>query len=191
MFGFVNTVLYGLFMVRLARNDWLDHALTVLAAEGFTSLKADTLAKSLGVSRGSFYWHFEDLASFHEAVLDRWLEASVLTIVEKVEAEGTEPAERLRLLVEIAASGDRRLEQAVRAWAFNDAKVSDVVATVDKQRLDYITELLWQMKVKKRDINGRALLLYLTSVGYCMISEIEPGAERAVIESILESASAR
>lgn len=175
-------------MDRLSAEDWLDHSLGVLAAEGFTSLKADTLAKSLGVSRGSFYWHFEDLAAFHAAVLQRWLEVSVLAVVKKLEAEGFDPAERLRMLVEVAAAGDRKLERAVRAWAFSDPNVSEAVAMVDEQRLAYIGDLLRQAKVKKRDIDGRALLLYLTSVGYSMISAVDPAAERKVIESILTTA---
>ena len=57
---------------RLAAQDWIDFALKTLAREGFQALKADVLARKLGVSRGSFYWHFKDLGTFHQCVIDGW-----------------------------------------------------------------------------------------------------------------------
>ena len=45
---------------RLSAQAWIDFALATLAREGFEALKADVLAHKLGVSRGSFYWHFKD-----------------------------------------------------------------------------------------------------------------------------------
>src|SRR5689334_18004652 len=58
----VNTVLYGCEMSdRLAAADWVKAGLKALAADGVGALKADLLAKSLGISRGSFYWHFADI----------------------------------------------------------------------------------------------------------------------------------
>lgn len=176
-------------MARLSREKWLDHALAQLAADGFTSLKADTLAKSLGVSRGSFYWHFEDLAAFHEAVLHHWLQVSVLGIVEQVEAEGSAPADRLRTLVEVAAAGNRELERAVRAWSLADAAVKATVELVDAQRIAYLTQLLKEMKVPKREQGPRALQLYLTSLGWWMVSDaVSESDTRAVIESVLAMA---
>ncbi|MEM8755480.1 MAG: TetR family transcriptional regulator, partial [Pseudomonadota bacterium] len=52
---------------RLSRDDWLAHALGTLAAEGAPALRADRMAKALGVSRGSFYWHFRDLDDLNAA----------------------------------------------------------------------------------------------------------------------------
>ena len=49
---------------QLSAGDWISQGLKALAESGFTALKADPLAKAMGVSRGSFYWHFADLAAF-------------------------------------------------------------------------------------------------------------------------------
>ena len=57
---------------QLSAKDWLDQGLKALAARGFTALKAEPLAKAMGVSRGSFYWHFADLDAYHQAVIERW-----------------------------------------------------------------------------------------------------------------------
>ena len=49
---------------QLSAKDWVDQGLKALASRGFTALKAEPLAKALRVSRGSFYWHFADIAAF-------------------------------------------------------------------------------------------------------------------------------
>ena len=54
---------------QLSAQDWLDQGLKTLAKNGFTALKAEPLAKAMGVSRGSFYWHFADIGAFHAAIL--------------------------------------------------------------------------------------------------------------------------
>ena len=57
---------------KLSATDWLDQGLRTLAESGFTALKAEPLAKAMGVSRGSFYWHFADIGAFHTALLQHW-----------------------------------------------------------------------------------------------------------------------
>src|SRR5271163_3889943 len=91
----VNTVLYGggcmrergsLMSDQLSANDWLDQGLKALAQSGFTALKAEPLAKALGVSRGSFYWHFADTGAFRAAILAHWREVAAERIIANVEA---------------------------------------------------------------------------------------------------------
>ena len=55
---------------QLSANDWLDQGLKTLARRGFTALKAEPLAKAMGVSRGSFYWHFTDIGALKTALAD-------------------------------------------------------------------------------------------------------------------------
>src|SRR6476619_2513644 len=66
--------------------DWVDLGLKTLAKSGFTALKAEPLAKAMGVSRGSFYWHFADIGAFHAAILARWREVATEQIIAGVEA---------------------------------------------------------------------------------------------------------
>ena len=61
---------------QLSVKDWLDQGLKTLAANGAGALKAESLAKAMGVSRGSFYWHFPDIAAFRTAILAHWREVS-------------------------------------------------------------------------------------------------------------------
>ena len=80
---------------QLSADDWTTAGLKALARSGFTALKADPLAKAMGVSRGSFYWHFADLAAFHAAVLKRWREIAAEQIIDDVEAGRDEPLKAL------------------------------------------------------------------------------------------------
>ena len=96
----VNTVVYGKMSQearmadQLSAKDWLDQGLKTLAHSGFTALKAEPLAKAMGVSRGSFYWHFADIGAFHAAILAHWREVAAEQIIADVEAgaEGRRPA---------------------------------------------------------------------------------------------------
>src|SRR6188472_4725634 len=80
---------------QLSAGDWINAGLKALAKGGFTALKADPLAKEMGVSRGSFYWHFADLGAFHADVLKRWREIAAEQIIADVEAAGDEPLKAL------------------------------------------------------------------------------------------------
>ena len=75
---------------QLSAQDWLDQGLKVLAESGFTALKAEPMAKAMGVSRGSFYWHFADIGAYHAAILKHWREISVEAIIRDVEATSPE-----------------------------------------------------------------------------------------------------
>src|ERR1700680_258966 len=76
---------------QLSAKDWLDQGLRTLATSGFTALKAEPLAKAMGMSRGSFYWHFADIGAFHAAILKHWREVAAEQIIATLEA-GSAPA---------------------------------------------------------------------------------------------------
>jgi AcrR family transcriptional regulator len=59
---------------RLSREDWLAKAIDVLARQGSTKMGVDALADSLGVTKGSFYWHFKDRSFYVQWLLEYWLQ---------------------------------------------------------------------------------------------------------------------
>src|SRR5947209_20405973 len=95
----VNTVMYGNPMTdQLSAQDWLDQGLKTLAESGFTALKAEPLAKAMGVSRGSFYWHFADIGAFHAAILAHWRNVAADQVIARLEAD-SDPENPLPLLL--------------------------------------------------------------------------------------------
>src|SRR5262249_53620892 len=75
------TTVWSRMTKRLSADAWIDFALATLAREGFAALKADVLARKLNVSRGSFYWHFADIETFHARVIARWRQVATEAII--------------------------------------------------------------------------------------------------------------
>lgn len=147
---------------RLTSLDWVTAGLKALAKSGFTALKAETLAKTLGVSRGSFYWHFADVGAFHAAVLQHWREIAYENVVRAVEGA---PENRLANLLDRAFRADIRLEMAVRSWATSEARAKTMVEAVDGRRLKYIRDLLVEAGLTANQASARARILYWTYLG--------------------------
>ena len=97
---------------RLGPEEWVRAGLKALAKSGASALKADKLAAGLGVSRGSFYWHFADVPAFHAAVLRRWREVALENIIAEIETT----SDPLEALLHRAFAGGSGVESAVRAW---------------------------------------------------------------------------
>src|SRR5260221_5198862 len=101
---------------QLSAKDWLDQGLKTLASDGFAALKAEPLAKAMGVSRGSFYWHFADIGAFHAAILKHWREVAAEQIIAGLEAAARDD-NPLSLLLNRAFGNRQTLEKAVRSCA--------------------------------------------------------------------------
>ena len=146
---------------------WVERGLEVLAARGPDAVRVEALARSLGVTKGSFYWHFRDRRALLRALLDRWEAVATLAIIDQVDARGGDPARRLRHLVRRTTGHPRapRLEQAVRAWAASDAGARRVLARVDARREAYVRSLLVAHGLPRRTAAARTHLLYLALVG--------------------------
>ncbi|MEQ8347277.1 MAG: TetR/AcrR family transcriptional regulator [Sneathiellaceae bacterium] len=153
---------------RLSDRDWVNAGLLALADTGFTALKAAPLAARLKVSRGSFYWHFADVAAFHDAVLRRWGRIAFETVVSTIESR---PEDRLRSLLFQAFRADTRLERAVRAWATADPAARAAVAEVDRRRLDYLERLLADAGLQRGAAHLRARILNWAYLGHVLSAE--------------------
>jgi AcrR family transcriptional regulator len=159
----VNTALYCQGMTnRLTKENWLHHGLETLAANGANALKADPMAKALKVSRGSFYWHFRDIGDFHAGVIGLWQHRATTRVIEVTQDHD---GDRLSQLIKRTFNADNRLERAIRAWAAQNSEVAKVVATVDDQRVQYLTELLQAIGVSQAKARLRAKFLYWAYLG--------------------------
>jgi AcrR family transcriptional regulator len=170
---------------QLSAKDWLDAGLKALAASGFTALKAEPLAKSLKVSRGSFYWHFTDLSTYHSAILSHWREVAAERIIEDLET-APEDENPLRLLLRRSFSGRLSLEKAVRSWATFDAQARAAVQAIDRRRLDYVEMLLQKGGLSGGTAQARAQILYWTFVGYALSDRpLSKARQDAVLDELM------
>ena len=123
----------------LDREAWIKGAIAILAEHGADGLRVEVLAKRLGVTKGSFYWHFKDRLDLLHAVLEFWKEGRIRDIRKQTQAEpGGEVAALLRTIEVYASARNRKgisIEAAVRDWARRDAQAVAVVEEVDAERL--------------------------------------------------------
>jgi AcrR family transcriptional regulator len=152
---------------RLTKSDWITQGLRTLAKEGAGALKVGPMAAKLQVSRGSFYWHFEDIADFRAELLRSWRERSTDRVIQQM-AERAEPA-RLTYLLKRAFGEDRSLDRAMRSWAAEDEDVAGVVTSVDGSRVAYIAQLLAAAGVEPGKARARANFIYWAYLGQAAV----------------------
>ena len=174
---------------QLSAKDWLDQGLRTLAERGYTALKAEPLAKAMGVSRGSFYWHFADVGAFHAAILKHWHEVAAERIIANVEAAAANDNPLPFLLRRVF--GERlSLENAVRSWAAVEPAAKAAVQAIDRRRLRYVESLLRASGLAPNVARARAQILYWAFVGYALSDKPPPPARRAaVLAELLRIAS--
>jgi AcrR family transcriptional regulator len=150
---------------RLSRVQWLENALEVLAQNGQAGLRIQGLADALGVSRGSFYWHFRDRDDFIRAILAYWHEVYTAPVPDLVEAQGGSAEERLLWIIRLVYEKDEtRYDLPIRSWAIQDPMVAKMVRRTDRYRLTYIRRLFTEMGFSglELEIRTRTCLAYMT-----------------------------
>ena len=152
---------------RLGPAEWVNAGLKALAKSGFSALKADTLANRLGISRGSFYWHFADVSAFHAAILQHWREIALENIIDEIEGAADD---RLEALLYRAFAGDTGIERAVRAWATADTRARAAVEAVDVERIGYLRKLLIEAGVHPSAAGTRARIMNWCYLGFALSS---------------------
>lgn len=170
---------------QLSAKDWLDQGLKTLARRGFTALKAEPLAKAMGVSRGSFYWHFADIGAYRAAILTHWREVAAEQVIAELETI-PEGGEALALLLRRAFSARLALERAVRSWATTDAAARAAVLEVDQRRIGYIETLLRQAGFDDDVARGRTQIFYWAFIGYALSEQTLPKPrQQAALDELL------
>jgi AcrR family transcriptional regulator len=174
---------------QLSARDWLDQGLKVLAQSGFTALKAEPLAKAMGVSRGSFYWHFADIGTYHAAILRHWREVAAEQIIAGLEAASKHESP-LPLLLRGAFGGKPALENAVRTWATLDPTARKAVQAIDRRRLNYVESLLGRSGLAPDVARARAQIMYWAFLGFALSDKPLPQARQAaVLDELLKMAA--
>jgi AcrR family transcriptional regulator len=131
-------------MVQKTKRDWWLAGITLLAAKGSQGLTIDALCQKMGVTKGSFYHHFKSYENYIKSLLDFYETEGTFDIIDQLKDLPT-PMEKLKGLIDmvVKASTDylEYPEKSIRAWSNYDESVKEVVARVDKRRLDYLIHL--------------------------------------------------
>ena len=93
---------------RTPRTSWIEQGLRALGIGGPDAVRIEALAQALGVTKGGFYWHFEDRRALLDELLDAWERTMIDEAIERVERGGGDAREKLRRLFSLAASSELR-----------------------------------------------------------------------------------
>jgi len=148
------------------RDSWLSEALELMRERGVDHVKVEPLASRLGVTKGSFYWHFKNRGDLLRSLPEFWVRRQTDPVLAQVaKAEGG-PVEKLRAILEFLAHEDPdRYDNAMRAWAQFDTDVAKAVAEVDDRRMAAAHVLFEEAGLSPEDAAFRARLWYFYDVG--------------------------
>jgi AcrR family transcriptional regulator len=149
----------------LAPDDWINAAIDVMVQGSVEKVTMDRLGAKLGVSRGSFYWHFESRAEFLQAILDRWTQTATIAVQEHLDHQEPDAKRRLLLYMRLPLKSSRSLraadlELAILGWARRSDMAQKAVARVDSIRTATHTQLFLQLGFKPDEARKRAHMTY-------------------------------
>jgi AcrR family transcriptional regulator len=160
----------------LTSSDWAEAALQLIAEKGLGALTVSTLAARLGVTKGSFYWHFKGRSELLAAALARWEQKTTADAMRALDAV-TDVRKRLELMLEAASQPPRsRSLHAALAEAAEDPVVRKVLNRVASARIAYLETCYTSLGVAAADAKSRAVFAYAAYRGLLQLAHEAPGA---------------
>jgi AcrR family transcriptional regulator len=155
-------------VTRLSRGRWIAGAFQALVEGGIDALRVEPMAGRLGVTKGSFYHHFDNRRALQLAMLEEWERVGTSQIIDRVERAQTDPLAQLHALALETMGGDERvdaIETAMRAWGREDEVVAAALARVDGRRVAFVVSLLQGIGLPTRLAKQRATMMYRVLIG--------------------------
>lgn len=155
---------------KLGKIDWIKAGFRALCAGGANAIKVEVLAREIGTTKGSFYWHFKDLADLQTEMLDYWQTEGTVEIIDSAE-EIANPKEAILEIVRQAIAGPHpslggiAAEVAIRDWGRWSEIAQERIIHVDKSRIDYLNELFQKSGYDPATAKQKAQILYSVYVG--------------------------
>lgn len=177
---------------RLTPEAWIEAATEVLVDEGIDHVRVDVLAAQLGVTRGSFYWHFRDREDLLRRVLRAWQERATHALTQRLEqAHGDSPQQQLRDVISLphrgrAASRAARIELAIRAWARRDPMAREVLDEADASRIAYHAQVFEALGFDPAESRLRAFTLYGLEVAESLLHRQGDATARRTRQEFIE-----
>jgi AcrR family transcriptional regulator len=153
-------------LARTPRSKWIDEGLRALAAGGPDAVRIEPLAQALGVTRGGFYWHFDDRRALLDEMLDTWELRSIEEVIERVESEGGDARTKVRRAGALTFSSELlAIDLAIRDWSRREQTVAERLRRVDNRRMDYLRSLFGAFCLDEDDVEARCMLAFSLVIG--------------------------
>lgn len=168
---------------RTPRNSWIEAGLRALATGGPDAVRVEALARNLGVTKGGFYWHFEDRQALLDEMLAAWERRSIDEVIAQLDGGGGDAGDRLRRLYELAASAGELLtiDLAIRDWARREPAVASRLRRGDNRRMDYMRSLFGQFTDDPDEVEVRCTIAFSLWIGSHFIAADHGARSRAEV----------
>jgi AcrR family transcriptional regulator len=156
--------------VRLSAEDWEDGALALIAEQGVGALAVEALARQLGVTKGSFYWHFRTREALLQAALERWEEYGEREVLAEIERI-PDPLKRFpELFRRVAHEIQPHRVYAALLKALDHPQVVPVMSRVSQRRMEFLTRLYREAGLDPVVALHRSRLTYAAYVGFLQLN---------------------
>lgn len=173
-------VCFGAVKAPLTRLDWIEAARAALVADGIEGVRVDRLCRDLGVTKGSFYHHFDGREGLLSAVADDWARERPRVVMDAARDLSDDPSERLVHFIRLAETLDLgRQHQAMRTWGAVDPRAAAAAREVDRVVLIFVEQALLETGLSKPDAGALARILLATAVGLQNLGDVVPEPEHA------------
>jgi AcrR family transcriptional regulator len=125
----------------LQPEDWIRAAYSQLSSHGIETVRVEILARDLGATKGSFYWHFKDREDLLRRVLQHWEEEEIRWLEEAAGLHSGAAAGWAHFIARCADPGHARLEAALYAWSRQDERIASRVAAIETKRRWHIVSV--------------------------------------------------
>ncbi len=165
---------------RLTVDDWIEGGFALIAEEGLRAVKIDRLCGRLGVTKGSFYWHFSDIQAYLDALAAQCGELQRQSHASLEGLRALPPRERLTAMMRHLTSPRQwMLERAVREWARWDANVAAQVRSSDRTVFAAVRRAFLDAGFSQREAGLRARAAFAAGIGFIHLAERAPGPRSA------------
>lgn len=156
-------------VLKVPPEKWLEEAREVLIKEGLGAVKANRLAKRLGVTRGGFYYHFESHQALLDCLVQDWASNNrMFPPVDQMESanDAVKFIEQMVANVILEERFSAEYEKAMREWARIDSSVREIVDQVDSTRIDDLVKVFLALGCDASEAKIRARVFYFHQMGY-------------------------
>ena len=154
---------------RLSATDWAQAALDLVAEEGISAVAVEPLARRLGVTKGSFYWHFPSRDALLQAALERWESVEQEEVFGQLEVIA-DPRERLRALFQLVAhEAKSHIIYSELLKALDHPAVAPVIGRVSQRRFEYLAASFRQAGLSRARCCASVRLAYAAYVGFLQL----------------------
>jgi len=166
--------------LRTPRESWVEEGLRALAEGGVDAVRIEPIAKALGVTKGGFYGYFADRSALLTEMLDTWERESTDDVLDRIEHEGGDVLDQVRLAGRLTFSSDRLLpiDLAIRDWARRDSNVATRLRRVDNRRIQLLRDALSSVFADPDEVEARSLLAFCLAIGNHFLAADHPNRTR-------------